>query len=128
MDGASERLIVGPNDPWITPAEASGFRTTPRYAEVRAWLDRLDAASPLITVKGFGRTTEGREMIYVRASKGGTGKPVVLIQGGIHSGEIDGKDAGLMLLRDIALRGRTTCWTRSIWCSCRSTTSMATSR
>lgn len=104
--GASERLIVEPNDPWITPAEASGFRTTPRYAEVRAWLDRLDAASPLITVKGFGRTTEGREMIYVRASKGGTGKPVVLIQGGIHSGEIDGKDAGLMLLRDIALRGK----------------------
>ena len=33
--GASERLIVEPNDPWITPAEASGFRTTPRYAEVR---------------------------------------------------------------------------------------------
>ncbi|HJO63832.1 MAG TPA: M14 family zinc carboxypeptidase, partial [Sphingomonas sanguinis] len=104
--GASERLIVPAGDPWITPAEAEGFRTTPRYAEVRAWLERLAAASPLITVKSFGRTTEGREMIYVRASKGGATKPVVLIQGGIHSGEIDGKDAGLMLLRDIALRGK----------------------
>lgn len=104
--GASERLIVAADDPWITPAEAAAFRTTPRYAEVRAWLERLDAASPLISVQSFGRTTEGREMIYVRASKGGPGKPVVLIQGGIHSGEIDGKDAGLMLLRDIALRGK----------------------
>ncbi|WP_375339511.1 M14 family metallopeptidase [Sphingomonas fuzhouensis] len=104
--GASERLIVAANDPWITPAEAAGFRTTPRYAEVRAWLERLAAASPLITVNSFGTTTEGRAMIYVRASKGGAGKPVVLIQGGIHSGEIDGKDAGLMLLRDIALRGK----------------------
>ncbi|WP_294333381.1 M14 family metallopeptidase [uncultured Sphingomonas sp.] len=104
--GASEGLIVAADDPWITPAEAAGFRTTPRYAEVRAWLERLAAASPLITVKGFGRTTEGREMIYVRASKGGAAKPVVLVQGGIHAGEIDGKDAGLMLLRDIALRGK----------------------
>ncbi|WP_294204519.1 M14 family metallopeptidase [uncultured Sphingomonas sp.] len=104
--GASERLIVPASDPWITPAEAAGFRTTPSYVEVRAWLDRLAAASPLITVKSFGRTTEGREMISVRASKGGATKPVVLIQGGIHSGEIDGKDAGLMLLRDIALRGK----------------------
>ncbi len=104
--GKSEALIAKPGDPWITPAEAAGFATTPRYAEVRAWLERLDAASPLITVGTFGRTTEGRDMIYVRASKGGAGKPVVLVQGGIHSGEIDGKDAGLMLLRDIALRGK----------------------
>ncbi|WP_294308658.1 M14 family zinc carboxypeptidase, partial [uncultured Sphingomonas sp.] len=88
--GKSETLIAKPDDPWITPAEASGFRTTPRYAEVRAWLARLQAASPLISVETFGRTSQGREMIYVRASKGGAGKPVVLVQGGIHSGEIDG--------------------------------------
>ena len=31
-------------------------------------------------------------------------KPVFLVQAGIHSGEIDGKDAGLMLLRDICFR------------------------
>ena len=30
----------------------------------------------------------------------------MLAQAGIHAGEIDGKDAGLMLLRDIALRGK----------------------
>ena len=29
-------------------------------------------------------------------------RPLLLVQAGIHSGEIDGKDAGLMLLRDIA--------------------------
>jgi predicted deacylase len=33
------------------------------------------------------------------------GKPVVLVQGGIHAGEIDGKDAGMMLLRDMTVRG-----------------------
>lgn len=104
--GSSEALIANAGDPWITPAEAADFETTPRYAEVRAWLERLDAASPLITVQRFGRTGEGRDLLYVRASRGGTGKPVVLVQAGIHAGEIDGKDAGLMLLRDIALRGK----------------------
>jgi hypothetical protein len=29
-----------------------------------------------------------------------------LVQAGIHSGEIDGKDAGMMLLRDIAFGGK----------------------
>lgn len=104
--GRSERLIAKPTDKWITPAEAANFQTTPRYTEVRAWLERLAAASPLITLHTFGRTGEGRDLLYVRASQGGPPKPVVLVQAGIHAGEIDGKDAGLMLLRDIALRGK----------------------
>lgn len=104
--GASEKLIAKRDDPWITPAEAAGFASTPRYADVRAWLEKLQAASPLIRLETFGRTGEGRDMIMVRAAKGPPGKPVVLVQAGIHSGEIDGKDAGLMLLRDIALRGK----------------------
>lgn len=108
--GASEALVVGKDDPWITPAEQAGFATTPRYAQVEDWLRRLDVASPLISLESFGRTGEGRDMLLVRASKGkdgsGAAKPVVLVQAGIHAGEIDGKDAGLMLLRDIALRGK----------------------
>ena len=73
------------------------------------------AASPLIKVVAFGHTAEGRELCAVIATKEGiaevgrlpgTGKPTVLVQGGIHSGEIDGKDAGMMLLRDIAFRGK----------------------
>ncbi len=105
--GASEKLVVPRTDPWITPSEASGFDTTPSYAETRAWIDRLIAASPLISIVPFGRTAQGRELYAVRASKpGGAPKPVLLAQAGIHSGEIDGKDAGLMLLRDIALRGK----------------------
>ena len=104
--GASEQLVAASTDPWITPAERAGFETTPSYAETRAWLDRLVAASPLLRIETFGSTAQGRELYFVRASKSGANKPVVLVQAGIHSGEIDGKDAGLMLLRDIALRGK----------------------
>ncbi|WP_355585300.1 M14 family metallopeptidase [Xanthomonas cannabis] len=103
--GASEALIVAPGDPWITPAERSDFVSTPTYEETRAWLQRLVAASPLLSLEVFGKTSEGRDLLLVRARKGKPGKPVVLAQAGIHGGEIDGKDAGLMLLRDIAQRG-----------------------
>lgn len=58
----------------------------------------------------FGRTPEGRDLYVVIASKDhdrfDPDKPLVLAQAGIHSGEIDGKDAGLMLLRDIAFKGK----------------------
>jgi murein tripeptide amidase MpaA len=105
--GPSERLVAAANDPWITPAEASNFERTPSYADTRAWLDRLVAASPLLSIDTFGRSPEGRDLYAVRAAKpGARPKPVVLVQAGIHAGEIDGKDAGLMLLRDIALRGK----------------------
>ena len=106
-NGASERLIAAPTDPWVTPAEARNFDATPSYAETRTYIDRLVSASPLLSIEVFGRTAQGRELYAVRAAKPGRSpKPVLLAQAGIHAGEIDGKDAGLMLLRDIALRGK----------------------
>ena len=106
--GPSERLIARPGDAWITPAEAAAFRTTPDLAATHAFIDRLVAAAPaILTVERFGTSPEGRALVAVRASTGrqpdGTPRPVVLAQAGIHGGEIDGKDAGLMLLRDIAV-------------------------
>ena len=104
--GASEKLIAKPGDPWITPSERTGLTASPTYAETRAWLEKLDAASPLIRMESFGKSPEGRDLLVVYASKDGAKfdpkKPVFLVQAGIHPGEIDGKDAGLMLLRDIA--------------------------
>lgn len=104
--GASEALIVKLGDPWRAPVERSDFASTPSYDETRAWLERLVAASPLLSLEVFGKSSEGRDLLLVRAHKGTPGKPGVLAQAGIHAGEIDGKDAGLMLLRDIAQRGK----------------------
>jgi hypothetical protein len=108
--GASERLVASPDNPWITPSESTGLTRTPSYDETRAWLERLDAASPLIRLETYGRSPEGRDLILVIASQDGEAldpaKPVFLAQAGIHAGEIDGKDAGMMLLRDIAFGGK----------------------
>ena len=117
--GASERLVAKAGDPWITPAEASGFVETPDYAATRAWLEKLVAASPLLRIESFGTSPEGRDL-YTSAPAREAPSPSCSPRAAIHSGEIDGKDAGLMLLRDIGCAGRTACSTRSIWSSCRS--------
>ncbi|MGL5837158.1 MAG: M14 family metallopeptidase [Sphingorhabdus sp.] len=105
--GASEKLQVGKDYPWATPGEKSGLIESPSYADTMAFVRKMADASPLLEIETFGRTPQGRDMIAVVARKPGTApKPVLLVQAGIHSGEIDGKDAGLMLLRDIAFRGK----------------------
>ncbi|MGO4699680.1 M14 family metallopeptidase [Dyella sp. 2RAB6] len=101
---------------WTTPAEAAHFRTTPSYADTVAYLHKLaDAAPGKLKVESFGTSPQGRPMTVVIASGDGSftpeaahrsGKPVVLVQAGIHPGEIEGKDAGLMLLRDFAVSGK----------------------
>jgi hypothetical protein len=109
--GKSEALIANANNPWITPAEKSDFVTTPGYAATMAWFKKLAAASPLLTMISIGKSVEGRDIFMIIASTEKnitatalkkSAKPLLLAQAGIHSGEIDGKDAGMMLLRDIA--------------------------
>jgi len=99
---------------WLTRAERTNYRLTAGYDETVQYLRRLEAASPLIQVQSFGRSGQGREMILVVAAKDraftpeaarAAGRPVVLVQCGIHAGEIEGKDAMLALLRDIAVTG-----------------------
>jgi hypothetical protein len=101
---------------WLTVAEKSGFRATSSYDQTMVYLYRLEAAAPeLIRVTDFGRSAQGRPLPLVIVSSDGaftseaaavTGKPILLIQSCIHAGEVDGKDATLMVLRDIALGRR----------------------
>jgi zinc carboxypeptidase len=98
---------------WKTPAEASEYRTTPRYDETMAYLRRMASAAPKqLRLEVFGATGEGRDLVAVIASKDGVfnpgalhkgGRPIVLIQNSIHAGEMDGKDSCLALLRDMVI-------------------------
>ena len=112
--GSSRSLMVAPDDPWATPFEHSDGLDTPSYHDTVAWLERLVAASPRCTMTSIGRSHDGREIPMVIVSANGAaspgeihrgGRPVVLVHGGIHAGEIDGKDAGMMLLRDLTVAG-----------------------
>ncbi len=97
---------------WLTHAEKTDYRETPRYAQTIEYAKRLDQASSLIKFQTFGKSGEGRDLPLLIATEGDTfthetarraGKAVILIQACIHAGEPDGKDAGLALLRDIAI-------------------------
>src|SRR6185436_8944030 len=97
---------------WLTDYEKSGYKKTPRYKETMEYCRKLEQASPWIKVTKFGTSPDGRDLPLVIASKDKifdpkaaekSGKVILLIQNGIHAGEIDGKDACLMLLRDITI-------------------------
>ncbi|MDP1630871.1 MAG: M14 family metallopeptidase [Caulobacter sp.] len=110
-DGASKALLRDASDPWASAFEQDPAHDfSPDYVDTRAWFNRLDAASPLVRIEPFGVSPEGRPIYAVIASKDGEtldpAKPVLMVQAGIHPGEIDGKDAGMMLLRDIAFYGK----------------------
>jgi len=93
-----------------TIAERSGFQNTGRYDEVVDLCARFQKAYPKqVRCFEFGRTPEGRPMLALAVSRTGAltaeqakkrGLPVMLVQGGIHAGEIDGKDAGFLALRE----------------------------
>lgn len=113
-DGASQALVVEDDHPWITPSERTGLTATPSYDETVAWLRRLVEAAPELEMVSLGDSPQGRPIWMVIASTEGAFTPEallasdrarVLAHSGIHSGEIDGKDAGLMLLRDMTVVG-----------------------
>jgi len=98
--GKSRSLALPPDHKWATPFERSGLKRTPRYDETIAWLANLCEASTDLEMIEIGVTNEGRK-IWMVAAGDVRNKPTLLAQAGIHAGEIDGKDAGMMLLRDM---------------------------
>jgi len=112
--GASEALAATPDDPWATPAERGGFVTSPDSEQTLAWLRRLAEADRRVRLVRVGASLDRRPIWLAVVSKEGaatpgrlraTGRPTLLVQAGIHAGEIDGKDAGMMLLRDLTVAG-----------------------
>lgn len=103
--------VAAADDPRVTVAERSGFVETGRYDEVIALCDTFARLHPdAVRCIRFGTSPEGRPMQALVASRSGAldpgaareaGVPVVLVQGGIHAGEIDGKDAGFLALREL---------------------------
>lgn len=93
-----------------TRAESSDFFETTRYDEVVRFLGLLQAHSDLLRIETFGKSAEGRPLplaVLGTPPPKGPGsidrdqKTVVFINANIHAGEVAGKEACLMLLREI---------------------------
>lgn len=107
-------IVSTPSGP-RTQAERTGFLETSSHASVVAFLDGLARMGRPIGRGVMGKTTEGRDLPYVVVSRPlyGTpeaarrsGRPIVFVQGNIHSGEVEGKEALQALVRDLLLDPR----------------------
>jgi hypothetical protein len=105
----------------LTRPEATNYAETSRYDDVMAFMKAMAAASPQIHLTTYGYTYEGRALpLAVIGAPGATPEQVlatrktrIYIQGDIHAGEVEGKEALLWLLRSIA-RGERAEWLKSV--------------
>ena len=98
-----------------TRAEESNYQMTSRYADVMEFVSAIQQRDPAIRVETFATTNEGRALPLVIAGPPGvvdprtaraSGLPVVFIMANIHAGEVEGKEAAQMLLRDLVSSSR----------------------
>ncbi|MGQ9802041.1 MAG: M14 family metallopeptidase [Candidatus Saccharicenans sp.] len=97
----------------LTIAEKSNFKATSRYQEVLDLIQELQKTSPSLIVENIGLTAEGRSIPMLVLSNPPIPNPqtarnlkkmAVYIQANIHAGEVEGKEASLMLAREILLQ------------------------
>src|SRR5262245_25312724 len=95
----------------LTRAEATRYAETSRHADVLAFVAELESRKdPRLARQSFGTSPEGRELpLLVLSTRGvrspvaarASGLPIVLVINGIHAGAVEGKEASLMLGRDL---------------------------
>ncbi|KPK89844.1 hypothetical protein AMJ80_09170 [bacterium SM23_31] len=99
----------------FTRAERTDYEETSLHADVMNFVYALEKHSELVYVEIMGTSKKGRDIPLVvlanppvktpeEAIK--SGKPVVYIQGNIHAGEVEGKEASMELMREIAFGPR----------------------
>ncbi|MCI0415636.1 M14 family metallopeptidase, partial [bacterium] len=97
---------------FLTRAEKTQFQETSRYDETVEFCKRLEKESPWIKFSSFGKSPQGRDLPLLVVSKNQrftadqarrSNDVVLLVINGIHAGEIAGKEASLMLARDVAV-------------------------
>ncbi len=92
----------------VTIAEASGYQSTSTYDDVMGFIRMLERASKNIRVEYIATSVEGRAIPLLVVANPMPKTPreigdrvVVYIQANIHAGEVEGKEASLMFVRDI---------------------------
>jgi hypothetical protein len=91
-----------------TRAEITNYEETSTYADITRVIGGLVATSTLVHTESFGKTEEGRDLplivisdpkVTTPAAAHKLGRPIVFVQANIHAGEVEGKEAMLMLAR-----------------------------
>jgi len=101
--------VLAQNKP-LTRAETTDYRETSLYTDVMQFIGALQPTTPHLRVETLGQSAEGRDIPLliignpVPANPSDLrrdGRAVIYIQANIHAGEVEGKEAVLMLIRDL---------------------------
>jgi len=93
------------SDDLILTPEKSNFEKTSTYGDVMNFINAIKGKSPYIQISTLGKSPMGKDIPIVILSNPSvstpeqakaSGKPVVYIQGNIHAGEVEGKEAVMM--------------------------------
>jgi hypothetical protein len=105
-------LFAGPQEKPLTKAESSEYKATSRHADVMDFIQKLQQQSLRLRVETMAVSAEGRDIPLLVIGNPVPSVPqdlvyddriVVYIQANIHAGEVEGKEAALMLARDLVL-------------------------
>lgn len=93
----------------LTRAERTQYKETSHYSDVIRFVQTLQERGAPVTLSYTGTSTKGspmplvicsRPLVHTAAEARRTGKPIIYIQANIHAGEVEGKEAAQMILRD----------------------------
>lgn len=92
----------------LTRAERTNYLETSHYEDVIAFLEALQKKGAPVSLQYIGTSKEGhamplmiaaRPMVHSAAEAKKSGKPIIYIEGNIHAGEVEGKEAAMIVLR-----------------------------
>lgn len=95
---------------WLTHFEKSGMTESPNYQDTIKYFEKFQSKTPFVRVKTIGYSHQRRELKVIIVSKEKIfnpaeakkkGKAIILIQNGIHPGEVEGKDSCMLMLREM---------------------------
>ncbi len=98
----------------LTACEKSNFERYCTYQEMMEYLGNINANSQEMQLSSFGKSVEGRELVYAVFSRPivtnpfeamTSGKPIVILDAGVHGDERVLRESILILIRELATKG-----------------------
>jgi hypothetical protein len=108
QESQSQQFIIP--EELFSKAERTHYTQTSLSSDVVTFCDAIGKLSPFAHVERYGKTKEGRDMVMVilarpslttPAEASASGKPVIYIEGNIHAGEVEGKEASMRIMREL---------------------------
>lgn len=110
----SVETLTRTSEKLFTACERSGFERYTSHKEMMEYLGKIKASSQEMVLSFFGKSVKGRELAYAVFSRPmvtnpfeamTSGKPIVILDAGVHGNERVLRESILILIRELAEKG-----------------------